>query len=117
MWEEAFHELLGKTEFKYIRVSRFSSKTLEYELEENTNFVVPYFAVTYFIMITFAVITCAEFDWVRAKPLIGLCGVISATMGTSASFGLLCYLGLDFIGINLAAPFLMLGKAIYLFLA
>ncbi|XP_065559917.1 patched domain-containing protein 3-like [Artemia franciscana] len=109
MWEEAFHELLEKTEFKYIRVSRFSSKTLEYELEENTNFVVPYFAVTYFIMITFAVITCAEFDWVRAKPLIGLCGVISATMGTSASFGLLCYLGLDFIGINLAAPFLMLG--------
>jgi hypothetical protein len=49
-------------------------------------------------------------DWVRAKPWLGLLGNISACMGTAAAFGVTIYLGVEFIGINLAAPFLMLGK-------
>jgi hypothetical protein len=49
-------------------------------------------------------------DWVRAKPWLGLLGNISACMGTAAAFGVTMYLGIEFIGINLAAPFLMLGK-------
>ena len=51
-------------------------------------------------------------DWVKSKPLLGLLGVISAIMGSISAFGLVMYLGMDFIGINLAAPFLMLGIGI-----
>jgi len=49
-------------------------------------------------------------DWVRSKPWLGLLGNISAAMATVAAFGLCIYLRIDFIGINLAAPFLMIGK-------
>jgi len=49
-------------------------------------------------------------DWVRSKPWLGLLGNISAAMATVAAFGLCIYLEIDFIGLNLAAPFLMIGK-------
>jgi hypothetical protein len=32
-------------------------------------------------------------------------------MATAAAFGLAMYLRVEFIGINLAAPFLMIGKS------
>lgn len=58
----------------------------------------------------FSVITCMMFDWVRSKPFLGLMGTVSAAMACVAAFGLAIYLGFEFIGINLAAPFLMIGK-------
>jgi len=48
-------------------------------------------------------------DAVRSKPFLGLMGNISAIMATLAAFGLAMYCGIEFIGINLAAPFLMIG--------
>lgn len=49
-------------------------------------------------------------DTVRSKPWLGLLGNVSACMSTAAAFGLAMYLGVEFIGINLAAPFLMIGE-------
>lgn len=58
-----------------------------------------------------SVLTCMMGDTVRSKPWLGLLGNVSAVMATSAAFGLAMYLGVEFIGINLAAPFLMIGKS------
>lgn len=51
-------------------------------------------------------------DWVRSKPWLGLLGNLSAAMATLCAFGVCMYAGVDFIGINLAAPFLMIGKSL-----
>lgn len=97
--------------FKHIATARFASRTLELELEENTKTIVPYFSSTFILMALFSVVTCMMTDWVRSKPWLGLLGNISAAMATVAAFGLCIYLGVDFIGLNLAAPFLMIGKS------
>lgn len=57
----------------------------------------------------FIAVTCMMTDWVRSKPWLGLLGNVSASMATLSAFGLCMYIGIDFIGINLAAPFLMIG--------
>lgn len=93
-----------------IDVLRFSSLTLEQELENNTNSVLPFFTLNVGIMIAFCVMTCMMTDWVKSKPLLGLLGVVSSILGTIAALGLAVYVGIPFTGINLAAPFLMLGK-------
>lgn len=115
-WEEAFLEVVGKAEdggaFKHISIARFASRTLELELEANTKTVVPYFSSTFIIMALFSIVTCMMTDWVRSKPWLGLLGNLSAAMATVAAFGLCMYLGVDFIGLNLAAPFLMIGIGI-----
>ncbi|XP_076180343.1 patched domain-containing protein isoform X2 [Ptiloglossa arizonensis] len=115
-WEEAFLEAVRKVEeegvFKHIATARFASRTLELELEENTKTIVPYFSSTFILMAVFSVVTCMMTDWVRSKPWLGLFGNVSAAMATVAAFGLCIYLGVDFIGLNLAAPFLMIGIGI-----
>ncbi|XP_068145808.1 patched domain-containing protein 3 [Drosophila tropicalis] len=115
-WEETFLKVVGNAEntgkFKHISVSYFASRTLDHELEKNTKTVVPYFSSTFLLMGLFSVITCMMGDAVRSKPWLGLMGNISAIMATLAAFGLAMYCGIEFIGINLAAPFLMIGIGI-----
>jgi predicted RND superfamily exporter protein len=98
--------------FKHIRIARFASRTLDHELEKNTRSVIPYFSSTFAIMALFSVVTCMMTDWVRSKPWLGLLGNLSAAMATLCAFGVCMYIGIDFIGINLAAPFLMIGIGI-----
>ncbi|XP_033337627.2 patched domain-containing protein isoform X1 [Megalopta genalis] len=115
-WEEAFLEAVKRVEeeavFEHIATARFASRTLELELEENTKTILPYFTSTFVLMALFSVVTCMMTDWVRSKPWLGLLGNVSAAMATVAAFGLCIYLGVDFIGLNLAAPFLMIGIGI-----
>ncbi|GLH02013.1 Patched domain-containing protein 3 [Gryllus bimaculatus] len=117
-WEERFLEVVGEADrhlFKHISIARFASRTLDIELERNTRTVIPYFSTTFIIMGIFSITSCMMADWVRAKPWLGLLGNISAAMGTAAAFGVTMYMGVEFIGINLAAPFLMLGKKSWLY--
>lgn len=118
-WEEAFLNEVGRADesgmFVHISVARFASRTLELELEDNTRTIVPYFTSTFIFMALFSIFTCMMTDWVRSKPWLGLLGNLSAGMATVAAFGFCCYLGIDFIGINLASPFLMIGKELYNF--
>ena len=108
-WEDAFLKVLEKVQLPDIDIYRFTSLTLERELESNTNSVIPFFSMNIGFMIAFCVITCMMTDWVKSKPYLGLFGVISSIMGTVSAFGFCMYIGVPFIGINLAAPFLMLG--------
>ncbi len=109
MWEEEFLSVLSQTSFENITVARFASITLEREMDANTNSIMPYFALNVGVMIVFCVASSMMADRVRSKPLLGIFGVVSAILGTTSSFGLCAYLGISFIGINLAILFLMLG--------
>lgn len=114
-WEDRFLEVVGEADadlFQHISVARFASRTLDVELERNTRSIVPFFSSTFAIMAIFSVLTCMMTDWVRSKPWLGLLGNLSAGMATLAAFGLAMYLDFEFIGINLAAPFLMIGIGI-----
>lgn len=62
-----------------------------------------------------SVLTCMMGDTVRSKPWLGLLGNISASMATAAAFGFAMYMKVEFIGINLAAPFLMIGEIFNIF--
>lgn len=113
-WETAILEAVGNVEDSYeeISIARFTSRTLETELENNTNSVIPFFGVTITVMVLFTCTSVMSGDCVRTKPWLGLFGIISAVLAVLASFGFLIYIGVEFIGINMAAPFLMLGIGI-----
>lgn len=110
LWEDAFMNHIASNKFKSISVARFVSTTLQTELEANTHSLVPFFSITIIIMLIFSVGTCMMADWVLSKPWLGLLGCMSAGLAVAAAFGLSVYLGIEMIGINLAAPFLMLGE-------
>uniref|UniRef100_A0A2P2HXT6 Patched domain-containing protein 3-like n=1 Tax=Hirondellea gigas TaxID=1518452 RepID=A0A2P2HXT6_9CRUS len=111
-WEKEILETFIGLDLEHLTTTFFTSRTLEHELENNTNSVVPYFGVTVGIMLVFCLLTVSMGDCVRSKTLLGIVGVLCAGMSCVAAFGLLIYLGVPFIGINMAAPFLMLGIGI-----
>ncbi|XP_064456461.1 patched domain-containing protein 3-like [Ornithodoros turicata] len=108
-WEYAFHDLMETLELEHLRMVWFMSRSLDDEMERNTTVVTPLFIITVVIMVLFTVLTCVTSDAVRSKPWLGVLGCISAAVSVLAGFGLLMYLGLEFVGMNMAAPFLMLG--------
>ncbi|XP_054719834.1 LOW QUALITY PROTEIN: patched domain-containing protein 3-like [Uloborus diversus] len=109
LWEATFLETIESLEFESISLAMFVSNTLTKELQKNTQSVVPFLSLTLVIMLLFSIVTCMMADWVTSKPWLGVIGCISSIMGVGAAFGLIMYFNLEFIGINLAAPFLMLG--------
>lgn len=113
IWEATFLETVESLneQFDSISLAMFVSNTLTKELQKNTQSVVPFLTLTVIIMLVFSILTCMMADWVTSKPWLGVIGCISSIMGVAAAFGLIMYFNLEFIGINLAAPFLMLGKS------
>ncbi|KAG8179950.1 hypothetical protein JTE90_015400 [Oedothorax gibbosus] len=111
IWEAAFLETVESLneQFESISMAMFVSNTLTKELQKNTQSVVPFLTLTVIIMLLFSILTCMMADWVTSKPWLGVIGCISSIMGVAGAFGLIMYFNLEFIGINLAAPFLMLG--------
>lgn len=116
VWEQRFLQFVQELQESspQVHVARFVSSTLKDELERNTHTLVPFFSVTVLIMIGFSVATCASSDWVRSKPWLGMLGCVSAGLAVAASFGACMYAGVPMIGINLAAPFLMLGELLFI---
>ncbi|KAB7507922.1 Patched domain-containing protein 3 [Armadillidium nasatum] len=112
LWEGKLLEYLDSVKFENINVARYVSRSLEDELDRNAEAITPYLALTVILMVSFSVFSVFTFDWVRSKFSIGILGVLSATMATGCGFGILMYCGVPFIGINMAAPFLMLGIGI-----
>jgi hypothetical protein len=63
-WEAEFLQNVKDNAPLDVEVLRFSSLTLESELENNTNSVLPFFTLNVLIMIFFCVVTCMMTDWV-----------------------------------------------------
>ncbi|CAM1305601.1 daf-6 (predicted) [Pycnogonum litorale] len=109
LWEKQFLKEMKNLNLTEAKVARFVSDTIEAELEGNSLAVIPLLGFSSILVVVFTFLALSMSDAVRSKPFLGCLGVLSAMLGTAAAFGLLCYVGLEFIIINMAAPFLMLG--------
>ena len=113
-WERKFlNEIDRISDFSLkIKVAKFCSSTPAWEMEKSKNSITPNLMINVIIMIIFCLGSSAMSDAVRSKPLIGFLGLFTACLATLAGFGLLCYCGVEFMALCLAAPFLLLGIGI-----
>ncbi|RXG57189.1 Patched domain-containing protein 3 [Armadillidium vulgare] len=107
-WEEAMLNFLHNVNYEHIRVSYFASRSIADELKIKMDACIPYIPMTGFIMITACMALLWMSDCIRSKPLIGLIGIISASMSAGASFGFLIYCGAVYTRLNVVAIFLVL---------
>ena len=113
-WERKFLATIDEASelFENIEIYKFVSSTPAWEMENAKNSVTPNLLVNVAVMILFCVSAASMSDVVRSKPIIGFLGLFTAIGATIAGFGLACYLGVEFIALNYAAPFLLLGIGI-----
>ncbi|KAL8580373.1 hypothetical protein ACOMHN_037472 [Nucella lapillus] len=86
-----------------------SSQSLGSELDRGTKGDITYFSFTFTLMITYASMVSSGGDCVSTRALLANAGVLAATMGIMACFGLFGFLGIKFVNIVGVVPFLVLG--------
>ncbi|MEE6467011.1 hypothetical protein FKM82_007116 [Ascaphus truei] len=96
-------------QLKSIQVSYFTSVSRQQEFEGNAKTAIPLFSITYFVTITFSIISCLRFDCVRNKVWVATFGVVSSGLAVLSSFGLILLCGVPFVVTVANAPFLILG--------
>ncbi|KAM6142009.1 patched domain-containing protein 3 [Phoenicopterus ruber ruber] len=115
-WLESFLQSipakLDALAFTSIKVTYFTSLSRQQEFEGNTKSVIPLFSVTYFLTITFSVISCLRLSCIRNNVWLACCGVVSAGLAVLSSFGLMLFCGVPFVVTVANAPFLILGVGV-----
>ncbi|XP_065587487.1 patched domain-containing protein 3-like [Cyrtonyx montezumae] len=115
-WLEAFlrnfSAELRELRLEAVEVTYFTSLSRQEEFEGNTKSVIPLFSVTYFLTITFSVVSCLRLSCVRNNVWLACCGVLSSGLAVLSSFGLMLYCGVPFVATVANAPFLILGVGV-----
>nr|XP_026650973.1 patched domain-containing protein 3 [Zonotrichia albicollis] len=96
----------------YWQVTYFTSLSRQQEFEGITKSVIPLFSVTYFLTITFAIVSCLRLSCIRNNTWLASCGVLSSGLAVLSSFGLLLFCGVPFVVTVANAPFLILGVGV-----
>ncbi|XP_076147273.1 patched domain-containing protein 3-like [Alosa pseudoharengus] len=110
LWLKKFIQTLSEdANLNMISVSYFTSISRAEEFETNPQTVIPLFSVTYFLAITFSIVSCIRLDCVRNKVWVATFGVLSAGLAVLTSFGLLLFCGMPFVMTVASSPFLILG--------
>ncbi|XP_075273599.1 patched domain-containing protein 3 [Opisthocomus hoazin] len=107
-----FPSKLAELELASVQVSYFTSLSRQQEFEGNTKSVIPLFSVTYFLTITFSIISCLRLSCIRNNVWLACCGVLSAGLAVLSSFGLMLICGVPFVVTVANAPFLILGVGV-----
>ncbi|XP_019616709.1 PREDICTED: patched domain-containing protein 3-like [Branchiostoma belcheri] len=105
----AFHRAVA--DFRSDRVLAFftSGDSLNDEILTLPGRVMPYLALSGFLLIVFAVGSCTMADCVLTKPWVALVGVVSAGLAMVSSVGLVLLCGQTFHTHVTVVPFLLLG--------
>ncbi|XP_067137453.1 patched domain-containing protein 3-like [Centruroides vittatus] len=108
-WEDIFLKETAKADFENILVFRFVRKSWDEETSKITESALPVLVVAIIVMVVFGAVSCMTTDWITSKPLVGVCGALSPGIGVIAAFGFLQIVGSEYVDLNIAVPFLMLG--------
>ncbi|XP_018018957.2 patched domain-containing protein 3 [Hyalella azteca] len=113
LWEEKFlaHFKKGLGE-PSLSIAMYHSRTATQEMMNNVMSMFPYLTVAVFLITVFCLASLTLGDCVRSKTWLGLVAIINSALASLTAFGVLMHCGVPMIGINMAAPFLMLGIGI-----
>ncbi|XP_064018827.1 patched domain-containing protein 3-like [Pogoniulus pusillus] len=107
-----FPSQLARMNFTAIQVTYFTSLSRQQEFEGNTKTTIPLFSITYFLTITFSIVSCLRLSCIRNNVWLASCGVLSAGLAVLSSFGLMLFCGVPFVVTVANAPFLILGVGV-----
>ncbi|CAD5210926.1 unnamed protein product [Bursaphelenchus okinawaensis] len=109
-WEHAVLDYCLKTHNdSLIQLHTTSEGLMSEEVRRTGIKALPLMSVTFIVILAFTVLTSLKQDPVRSKPWEAFAGVICPILSLCASFGLLFWLGVEFLPIVTVVPFLILA--------
>ncbi|XP_023236013.1 patched domain-containing protein 3-like [Centruroides sculpturatus] len=108
-WLNLFLDTLAEMDFQNININRYTSLTIEKELNGLAVKIIPRLSVAIVVILVFSVITCLFNNWIESKPWMGLIALLSSGMALASSFGVVMYFNQPFAASTGSIPFLILG--------
>lgn len=110
LWIDEVQIKILEGNYSFIEIAVFPSDGLDQAQRKLTKTVIPFFSITYTVLITFAITSCLMFrDNVQSKPWLAFTGVLSASLAIVSALGLLSYCKVPFNQVATSVPFLILG--------
>ncbi|KAK3100527.1 hypothetical protein FSP39_021363 [Pinctada imbricata] len=113
-WELKFEETIPSFSESGLDIAFVHSNSRNTELGSSTTGDIKYFSVTFTLMITYASIASIglNMNTVAWRPLLSLGGVLATILAIGAALGFASLIGLKFVSIVGAMPFLVVGIGI-----
>ncbi|XP_070560924.1 patched domain-containing protein 1-like [Ptychodera flava] len=89
-WEKAFIEFAKGYSSSEIKLTFFTSNTLDQDFVDIVLFTIPLLIQACLVLTVFSVLSCTMFDWVASKPVLATLGVVSAALAVGSSL-VYCY--------------------------
>ena len=114
-WENKILELLNDWPDSAVDITYQVSQSMNQEVDSNTAGDFLLISLTFTVMITYACVTTTLLYRNPAMSTIATIGIAGVALAIVAAFGLVSACGLAFVNIVGVAPFLAVGRHIYLF--
>ncbi|XP_052782471.1 patched domain-containing protein 3-like [Mya arenaria] len=112
-WTDTFKNRLSSYSSDVLDIAFGHFTSMDEELHRNVLGDIFWFAVTIFLMVTYACIATLSFrDAVSQRCMLGIAGILAASLAIVSGFGFCSAIGVDFVSIVGAVPFLVVGIGI-----
>ena len=111
-WQKSFESLIVelKQQLRHTKIVHDENRRV-HEIFSNTPFDLmrERLWISMTALAFFSALAFMKTDWVTSKPILGFVGVMSGSLATTATFGLLLVCGVEFNALVASTPFLTLG--------
>ncbi|XP_023226054.1 patched domain-containing protein 3-like [Centruroides sculpturatus] len=111
-WQNKLHKIIIKAKFDNIIVSILSLEGIKEEIKLFSEVLLPLIPAVILSVSVFSFLTCLTNDWIRSKPWLGPSACISAGLAITSGFGLMFFLGIEYVDFSIASTYVVLSTEI-----
>ncbi|XP_067123914.1 patched domain-containing protein 3-like [Centruroides vittatus] len=111
-WQNKLHKIITKAKFDNIIVSILSLEGIKEEIKLFSEVLLPLIPAVILSVSVFSFLTCLTNDWIRSKPWLGPSACISAGLAITSGFGLMFFLGIEYVDFSIASTYVVLSTEI-----
>ncbi|XP_023226058.1 uncharacterized protein LOC111626788 [Centruroides sculpturatus] len=111
-WQQQVYNFMKYYHSDVICLSYISHQVIDEEIKGFTNRLLPRIPFVVLIIAVFSFITLITNDWVKSKPWLGPSACLSAGIAITSGFGLMSYIGIEYVDFNIALCYSVLGIAL-----
>ncbi|KAK3100363.1 hypothetical protein FSP39_018780 [Pinctada imbricata] len=113
-WEKEFLNRISEFSHEHLDFAYVNSNSMNTELDSNIIGAIQYFAVTVFLMFLYSCV--ASIGWnvncIAWRPMLSIGGILATVLAIGSACGITSLVGIEFISMHSAFPFLIIGIGI-----
>ncbi|XP_023225403.1 patched domain-containing protein 3-like [Centruroides sculpturatus] len=111
-WTNSVYKKLKDYSFEHIKTFPEPFSSTASQVKRISQKLVSLISVAVVVVAIFSMLTNMSNNWVKSKPWLGVCSVVSAGLAVATAFGLLSACGVENLQWNVGLPFIILATEV-----